>query len=55
VNGEEEEMAAPLMGEMSGERKSRRFAGQGGEGSGAEARGFPYFSFSFILISQKYK
>jgi hypothetical protein len=36
VNGEEEEVAAPLMREMSGERKSQQFPVQGGEGSGAE-------------------
>jgi hypothetical protein len=53
VNGEEEEVAAPLMGEMSGERKSRQFPVQGGEGSGM-ARRFG-FGFFFILISQKYK
>jgi hypothetical protein len=46
VNGEEEEVAAPLMGEMSGERKRKgcgRYRCRGGEGA------FPFFLFLLSL------
>jgi hypothetical protein len=58
VNGEEEEVVAPLMGEMSGERKNRRFLVQGGEGARQAALAvrprFPFFFFFYPYIP-KYK